>query len=181
MACLPGSTEDAFDAFVQSRGTALLRYGVLLFENRRDAEDALQDALARTWQRWDRLAEASPDAYVRRCLLNAARDASRRTKVRIAAVPRLFVRPPVADTDPVDERHGLLAVLRTLPPRQRAVVLLRYWLDVPEADVAAELGCSVGTVKSQASRGLAALREHIVAADADGTRMAGGMTWTTRT
>ncbi|MCU1589599.1 MAG: hypothetical protein JWP11_855 [Frankiales bacterium] len=152
-----GTSAD-FDAFVASRATALLRYGVLLFGNQGDAEDALQDGLEKTWRRWDRLSGAAPEAYVRQCLLNAARDSARRRRVRLNAAARLFTRPPESVTTAVDGRDELLQALGALPPRQRAVLLLRYWLDMAEADVARELGCSVGTVKSQAARGLARLR-----------------------
>lgn len=155
----PTTAHADFDGFVAARATALLRYGALLFGNRRDAEDALQEALEKAWRRWDQLSRTSPDAYVRTCLLNAARDAARRRRIRLGAAPKLFTRPPSAETAAVDLRDGLLQALAQLPPRQRAIVLLRYWLDMAEADVARELGCSIGTVKSQAARGLARLRE----------------------
>lgn len=155
----PAIAHAGFDAFVADRATELLRYGLLLFGNRRDAEDALQDALEKAWRRWGQLSGSSPEAYIRTCLLNAARDAARRRRVRLGATAKLFSRPPDAETVAVDIRDGLLQALAALPPRQRAVVLLRYWLDMAESDVARELGCSVGTVKSQAARGLTRLRD----------------------
>jgi DNA-directed RNA polymerase specialized sigma24 family protein len=110
---------------------------------------------------------------VRRALVNGATSRWRRLRARVTEVPLVVdgewtVDVATAGSDHVDrlaQRDGLIRALRTLPPRQRAVLVLRYFDDLPEADVAAAMGCSVGSVRSQASRGLARLRanEHVVA------------------
>lgn len=148
----------AFSDFVEREGDGLLRYAVLLLGDRQDAEDAVQLGLERAFSRWDRLAGEKPTAYVRATVLNQARDRHRRKLVRRMALPRLAERSAVVH-EGLEDRFDLLRTLRQLPPRQRAVLLLRFWMDLSEAEIARELGCSVGTVKSQVSRGLARLRE----------------------
>ncbi len=129
-------------------------------------EDLLQGAFERTLRHWPRIAVGAPEAYVRRALVNAATSRWRRMKARLREVPlvvdgswTLDPADPAADqADLLTVRDGLVRALAALPPRQRAVVVLRYIDDLPEADVAAALGCSVGTVRSQAHRGLERLR-----------------------
>ncbi|MCW2673473.1 MAG: polymerase, sigma-24 subunit, subfamily [Frankiales bacterium] len=146
-----------FASFVQRHGDQFLRYAVLLLGDREDAQDAVQAALERTYRRWDQVSTQEPAGYVRTALLNQARDRHRRRLVRLLALPRQFERTSNSE-DGLDDRYDLIRATRQLPPRQRAVLLLKYWMDLPDAAIAKELGCSVGTVKSQASRGLDRLR-----------------------
>ena len=132
------------------------------------AEDLAQTALANAYASWSRVRKADdPDAYVRRIVLNAHRGSFRKRRVS----ERLTESPPDTPApvpDPADQ-HGdratVIAALGTLPRRQREVLVLRYWLDLTEAQVAATLGCSVGNVKSQTSRALSRLRGSAELAD----------------
>jgi len=148
---------------VRSRSAYLFKLALLLTgQNRAEAEDLLQISLERAYRRRALLArDRSPEPYVRRVLVNASIDRRR-------ALRRRGEQPLCAGASdpPVDDRAAQLAdrdllvrSLALLPPRQRAVLVLRYWGDLSEAEIAATLGCGVGTVKSQASRGLARLRE----------------------
>jgi RNA polymerase sigma-70 factor (sigma-E family) len=154
---------DSFEEFVRGRSAYLFKLALLLTgQNRAEAEDLLQISLERAYRRRALLArDRSPEPYVRKVLVNAAID--RRRLLRRRAEQRL----EATEYDhPVDDRTGELAdrdllarSLALLPPRQRAVLVLRYWGDLSEREIAETLGCSAGTVKSQASRGLARLRE----------------------
>jgi RNA polymerase sigma-70 factor (sigma-E family) len=152
-------SEAGFTEFVQARSTALLRTAVLLAGgDRGHAEDLVQGVLERMYVRWDRI-DGPPEAYARRALAHAAVNRWR-TRRRRPELPLLTEDAP--DRDPaatVDLRDALVRALLTLPPRQRAVLVLRFLDDLPEEEVARALGCSVGTVKSQTSRALARLRE----------------------
>lgn len=153
--------EASFTAFVVRDGDALLRYARLLFPDPHAAEDALQTTLLRTARHWTRGLDA-PAAYVRTALRNLACDGSRRR--HLVAVPT--ARPPVAPAEPdLADAHAaaeeLDAILSTLPPRQRATVVLRIVDGLSEAETAAALGCAPGTVKSNLARGLARLREEL--------------------
>ncbi|WP_307874611.1 SigE family RNA polymerase sigma factor [Frankia nepalensis] len=160
--------ERAFEEFVGRSADRLLLSAVLLVGGDRAAgEDLLQGAFERTYRHWPKVSEGHPEAYVRRALVNGATSRWRRLRARVAEVPLVTEgRPgspevPVADhAEALSLRDGLVRALRTLPPRQRAVIVLRYLDDLSESDVAAALGCSVGSVRSQASRGLARLREN---------------------
>lgn len=161
------SREDDFDGFVRGSSASLLRTALLLAGDRPAADDLLQTAYERTWRHWRTAAAGDPTAYARRALANAATDSWRRRR-RLAGLLR---RPPTSfhDSDALAavEIHGaLITALLALPVRQRTVVVLRYWEDLPEAAVADVMNCSVGTVKSQASRGLAALRIQLAEAPA---------------
>lgn len=150
---------DSFRAFVVARHLALLRAAYLLTGDRGAAEDLVQTALAEAAYRWSRIAEERPEAYVRRVMYNKFCSGLRRRRV--------LVESPVADvperavgdeTDRVDTQLSLGAALARLAPRQRACLVLRYYEDRSEAETAAILGCSVGTVKSQTHDGLRRLR-----------------------
>jgi RNA polymerase sigma-70 factor (sigma-E family) len=151
-----------FREFVAARSPALLRTAWMLTGDAQLAEDLLQTALARTWPHWSRIADGYPEAYVRRVMVRTHGSWWRRDRRRPETA--LGVVPEGADPRPgdaygaVDDRDGLARALVALPRRQRQVVVLRYYEDLPEAEVAALLGCSTGTVKSQASKGLAKLR-----------------------
>jgi len=147
-----------FEDFVAARGQALQRFGYALTGDWALAEDLLQTALARAYPRWPRAQRHDPDAYVRKIMLNTW-TSWRRRRWR-AEVPALTV-PDVPGPDSfaaVDHRQALRSALAALPPRQRAVVMLRYHQDLSERQVAELLGISIGTVKSQAARALATLR-----------------------
>jgi RNA polymerase sigma-70 factor (sigma-E family) len=153
----PDSDRDAFDDFAQARMRALLRFAHVLTGDRDRAADLVQDALERTLLAWPRVqSKGDPEGYVRRAIVNRQISVWRRRRRE-----RLVAEPPESAYD--DSRHDreLWDALGTLPPRQRAVLVLRYYEDLTEADAAAVLGCSVGTVKSQASRGLARLRAQV--------------------
>ncbi len=158
-----------FAAFVHTSGPRLLRCAVLLTGHHGDAEDLLQDALMRAYPRWHRLRDQQPEAYIRKAMANRLVSRWRSPWIR-RRVPHLPDPPgPVDEHRRVDDRDELLTALRSLPPRMRAVVVLRYWLECTEKETAAELGCSVGAVKSQASRGLQRLRTALDGALAPGT------------
>src|SRR6266568_3829064 len=148
-----------FSAFVMSRWPGLVRLAFGLTGDRWAAEDIAQATLARAFVAWRRVRRADdPDAYLRRILVNTSNRRFRRRRVaeQPGDPPETAVEGPA---DLVGERAALLAALRQLPPRQRAVVVLRYWEDLTDTQIAAALGCSPGTVRSQLSRALAKLRE----------------------
>ncbi|UYM04538.1 SigE family RNA polymerase sigma factor [Solicola gregarius] len=159
-----------FDAFVRARLPDLLRFGRMLTGSDEAAADLVQDALERTIMHWSRVeSRDDPEGYVRRVMVN-----------RNISIWRRLRRERITDTLPDDgyvDRHRdreLWEALLTLPPRQRAVIALRYYEDKTEADVAAILGCSVGTVKSQASKAITKLRALVPTfADASGRRRGG--------
>lgn len=149
-------TDDAFSAFVAARSAHLLQAAYLLTGDRHRAEDLLQTALTRAYLKWDDLTEH--EGYVRRTMVNAHIDWWRRKPWREESTDVL---PEVALPDSADDqavRDAVLAALATLSRRQRAVVVLRYYEDLPESEIADILGCSPGTVKSAASRAMAKLR-----------------------
>ncbi|HEY6294850.1 MAG TPA: SigE family RNA polymerase sigma factor [Streptosporangiaceae bacterium] len=151
-----------FSAFALSRWPGLVRLAFGLTGDPWMAEDIAQTALARAYVAWWRVSRADdPDAYLRRILVNASKGRFRKRRVteQPGDLPEVAVEGPA---DLVGERAALLAALRQLPPRQRAVVVLRYWNDLSDAQIAAALGCSAGTVRSQLSRALAALRANPV-------------------
>ncbi|MFF4383718.1 SigE family RNA polymerase sigma factor [Kitasatospora sp. NPDC001547] len=149
--------DEEFRTFVGSAWSRLFRTAYLLAGDRHGAEDLVQQALERAYAAWNRVRAADdPYAYVRRIVINEHARKFRRRLVEypVTAFPD---RPAPAGADP-DDRAVLLAALGNLPPRQRQAVVLRYWEDLSETQTAAAMGCSVGTVKSQAARGLAKLR-----------------------
>jgi RNA polymerase sigma-70 factor (sigma-E family) len=151
-----------FREFVAGRSPALLRTAWMLTGDAQLAEDLLQTALARTWQHWSRIENGHPEAYVRRVMVRtngAWWHRTRRGGETSVADPPEPARPAPRDAyRAVDDRAALTQALARLPRRQRQVVVLRYYDDLPEREVAALLGCSPGTVKSQAAKGLAKLR-----------------------
>ncbi|MFB7911848.1 SigE family RNA polymerase sigma factor [Kitasatospora sp. NPDC059146] len=150
--------DEEFRAFTGSAWSRLLRTAYLLAGDRHGAEDLVQQALERAYVHWNKVRAADdPNAYVRRILINehARRYRRRPVEYLVEAFPD---RPAPAGPDP-DDRAVLLGALAALPPRQREAVVLRYWEDLSESQTAAAMNCSVGTVKSQAARGLAKLRE----------------------
>lgn len=148
------------EAFLAERGQTLMRTAVLLAGNVEAGEDLLQTALERLLRRGARL-DADPEGYVRRTLCNLATDGFRRQgrwrrKMPVLAADLLVQADPTAQ---VDLRDALVRLLLQLPPRQRVVLVLRYWEQLSGPETAAELGWPENTVKSMASRGLRRLRE----------------------
>jgi RNA polymerase sigma-70 factor (sigma-E family) len=149
-----------FEEFMTSRWAGLVRLAFGLTGDRWLAEDLAQTALVSAYASWWRVRRADdPDAYVRRILINASKSRWRRSRAEQPAEPQAEVPDPAADpAAAIGERSALLTALAALPPRQRAVVVLRYWEDLSDAQAAALLGCSASTVRSQAARALAKLR-----------------------
>ena len=154
------------ERFVATRGEHLTRTAVLLAGGREAGEDLFQAALERLLPRWKSLG-GDAEGYLRRTLANLAVDGHRRRARWERALPLLRAESKGAD-DPmsgVDMRDALVRALLQLPPRQRAVLVLRYWEQMSEAETAAELGWPEGTVKSASARGLRRLREIAAAWD----------------
>lgn len=155
--------EADFTDFVTHRAPALLRTAFLLCGGDRGAaEDLLQDVLERAYPRWRRIRD-KPEPYLRAALANAARNRWRARSRRVSEVPLDQATPPTRtgpEQDVVDHDQVVRA-LRQLPIRMRAVLVLRFYDDMSEADIAKALRCSTGTVKSQTSRGLTRLREQL--------------------
>lgn len=152
------SAREAFTEFVRARGTALHRTAFMLTGDWALAEDLLQTALAKSYVRWERIAEDSEEAYVRRVLVTTYASWWRRRWRGELPTEALPDTPRPDGWADVDARDALRVALDRLPPRMRAVVVLRFHEDMTEVAVAQALGVSVGTVKSQASKGLAKLR-----------------------
>lgn len=156
------AADDAdFTAFVAASSRRLLRGAYLITGDLATAEDLLQTALERAYRRWPSIRQKNvPEAYVRKIIVTTAIDASRRR--RLASAPFDEEQLPGLP-DPVVEsmpgRAALLSYVRELPAGQRAVLVLRYFDDLTEAETARILGCTVGTVKSQHARAMARLRE----------------------
>ncbi len=150
----PGPT---FDEFVAARSTALLRTAYLLTHDHALAEDLLQTSLTKVWFSWDKVTE-SPEAYVRKALFNTYATWWRRKWNGEHATEELPDAGVSDGTTAASAGLDLWSAMERLPRRQRAVVVLRYFEDLTEAQTAELLGCSVGTVKSQTSKALAKLR-----------------------
>ncbi|GAA4714329.1 SigE family RNA polymerase sigma factor [Phytohabitans rumicis] len=151
------TVDEGFREFVELRYGELLRIAYLLTGSAHAAEDLLQTSLLKVMRRWKRVDE--PIAYVRRTMINQHISVWRRQGARELLTSMVPDRPVRDPADLVSDRQALYGAMRRLTPRTRAVIVLRYWADLPEAEIADLLGCSVGTVKSRASRGLDRLRE----------------------
>lgn len=150
----------SFDEYVVARGGDLLRTAWLLTGDHQRAEDLVQTALGKTWPHWNRITQegsGSYDAYVRRVMMTTY-IAWWRRRWNSEYPTEFLPEPPSTDPDVTDLRRDLLTALSRLPRGQRAVVVLRFFEDRTEAQVAETLGCSVGAVKTQSARALAALR-----------------------
>ncbi|HEX3491773.1 MAG TPA: SigE family RNA polymerase sigma factor [Streptosporangiaceae bacterium] len=148
-----------FTEFMQGRWAQLVRLGYGLTGDQHLGEDLAQTALSRAYASWPRVRRTgNPDAYVRRMMVNANHSRFRKRRVDERLTGEVPDTAAIAAADVSDDRATLMAALMALPDGQRAVVVLRYWMDMSETEVAATLGCSVGNVKSQASRALAKLR-----------------------
>ncbi|MGN6131062.1 MAG: SigE family RNA polymerase sigma factor [Nocardioidaceae bacterium] len=152
-----------FSAYMAARQPSLLRTAYLLTGDRHAAEDLVQTSLAKLYLSWDKVQRREVlDGYVRRIMVNENnslwRRAWKRREVSTDAVPETEVQPPPSYDG---QSEALWRFVQTLPRRQRAVIVLRYYEDLSEAEVADILGISTGTVKSQASRALAAMRTRV--------------------
>lgn len=149
-----------FEEYVTARWAALYRTAHLLTGDPAAAEDLLQSTLLKVMAQWARVRRAdAPDAYVRKMLLNELLGERRKSGRRAGKQHLVAVPAPVADpASDTAQRLDLWQRVQALPPRQRAVLVLRYYEDLSEAEIAAVLGVSPGTVKSQASAALRALR-----------------------
>ncbi len=150
----------SYDDFAAVHGTRLMRVAYLLTGNPHDAADLTQDTLERLFTSWWRVRD-SPFSYAHRTMVNLLHDKRRWQARHPEAVldDAGEVPTPRDSASDVVEHQTIIAALALLPPRQRAVIVLRYFEDLSEADIARALDVSVGTVKTQASRGLARLRE----------------------
>ncbi|SCG48963.1 SigE family RNA polymerase sigma factor [Micromonospora coxensis] len=150
---------ESFHEFVVQRSAALSRTAYLLTGDHQHAEDLLQSALARSYRHWRRIRDGDPEAYVRRVMYHQQVSWWRRRRVteRLEAEPTERARTDHSDGTAL--RLSVAAALRRLTPRQRAVVVLRYYEDLTEAQVAEVLGCSVGTVKRHGHDAVVRLRE----------------------
>ena len=149
--------DPGFDEFVAARSQSLLRTAFLLPRDRAAAEDLLQTALVKSWSAWGRIVD-DPEPYVRRVLINTYTSWWRRKWRGEIATSELPEQPVGEHAVGIEDRLMLWDALGRLTRRQRAVIVLRYLEDLSEAETARILGVTVGTVKSQASKALAALR-----------------------
>jgi RNA polymerase sigma-70 factor (sigma-E family) len=148
---------ETFTAWASARQPALFRTAYLLTADRSRAEDLTQTALIKVASRWARLRDGDPDAYARTCIVrdNISTWRRRRHELLVAAVPERATGDASAS---VDRRLALASALATLAPRQRTVLVLRYYADLTEQQTAEALGLSVGTVKAHAHQALSKLR-----------------------
>jgi RNA polymerase sigma-70 factor (sigma-E family) len=155
-----GSQVVDFEAYVAERRPALLRWARAVAGDPHTAEDLLQDSLLRVLPRWESIREgAAADAYVRRTITRQYVSRQRRSSRR-EVVSAWLPEPPTSTPDLIDPREAqeVWGLVLALPARQRAAVALRFYEQLSVAETAEVLGCSTGTVKSNTSRGLAALR-----------------------
>ncbi|WP_069466332.1 SigE family RNA polymerase sigma factor [Actinacidiphila rubida] len=158
-----------FESWAAARWPRLVRTAYLLTGDHHEAEDLVQTTLAKVYLAWPRISRLDePDAYVHRALANNNLSRFRRRRVVHLLTSRLPERSRPETTADVENRTALVTALAALPPRMRAVVVLRYWEDLSEQQVADVLGCTTGNVKSQASRGLRKLRDHPALAAGEG-------------
>ena len=146
------------EEFIDQNSRLLLRSAWLLTGNWASAEDLVQTSLLQSWLHWDEIKADTPDFYVRRVLMNTFLSGQRRRWTRERPTAGLPDRPGTDELTSSELRVVIWRALSGLPARQRAVVVLRYFNDLTEAQTAEALQCSVGTVKSQTSRALARLR-----------------------
>ena len=152
----------AFAVLLAERTPALLRFATVVTGSPHQAEDVVQDVLVKAHRRWDQIGALDhPEAYLRRMIVNEHLS-WRRKWARV--VPGQVELTDIAVADPADQvvRHDeLVEAVRSLPPKQRAAVALRYYADQTDAEIAELLGCSVSTVRSQIARALAKLRVQV--------------------
>jgi RNA polymerase sigma-70 factor (sigma-E family) len=158
-----------FEEFVSARLGALVRYATVVTWDAHLAEDITQNVLATAHGKWSRIGQmAAPERYVKRMVVNEFLSWRRRRAARLVPLSREALDLVMAPTpDPAaarDEREEMLRLIATLPPRQRAVIALRFYEDMTTEEIAELLGCRTVTVRTHLSRALAALREALPAA-----------------
>jgi RNA polymerase sigma-70 factor (sigma-E family) len=155
------TVDEQFEVFVRATLPEFLRFGVTLTGNAHDAADLVQGALESTGKRWRTVRDgADVTAYVKRAMVNG--HISRWRRLRREWLTDQTLEDLVSNATPLPlSEQPMWVALAALPPRQRAVLVLRYYEDLSEVDIADVLGCSPGTVKSQASKALASLRRHL--------------------
>jgi len=147
--------DEKFAEFVAGSLSRLLRFGHALTGDPESAADLVQEALARTLRAWRRRPIDDPSAFVRKVMVNLCASAWRRRRAfPVAAVSPAELPAGSDGIERVDDRDAVWRAIAVLPPRQRAVIVLRYYDDLSEAEIAAVMGTSAGTVKSQSARAL---------------------------
>ncbi|MFG3495601.1 SigE family RNA polymerase sigma factor [Streptomyces sp. NPDC047928] len=160
---MPHENTSDFAEFATAAWPRLVRTAQLLTGDFHEAEDLVQTTLAKVYGRWRWIPRDEVDPYVRRALVNNNLSRVRRRRVvhlLTPFLPETAHRTHAGHAETVEQRAALLEALADLSARQRAVMVLRYWEDLNEQDIADVLNCSVGTVKTHARRGLEALRAH---------------------
>ena len=163
----PSLAGTTYEEYVATRWAALYRTAYLMTGNHADAEDVVQTALVKVYAAWSKVSAAdAPEAYVRRILTNTF--LSSRRPLRVTR-ERLVDRLPETSAAPTEseDRLSIWPHVASLPPKQRAVVVLRYYEDLSEQQIANALGCSTGTVKSNASLALKSLKARMTAAEGE--------------
>ena len=160
MATIAHADTPTFEEYAAAAWPSLYRRAYLLAANHADAEDLAQQTLIKTYGAWSQVIQAeSPDAYVRRILTNTFLSMKRPKGRRLELLAGDNALEPVSSpVDGPEDRMALWPHVRSLPPRQRAVIVLRYYEQLSEAEIADALGCSRGNVKSTAHRALQNLR-----------------------
>lgn len=159
---MPGRDPEAFGEFVSARSAALYRSAYLMIGDHGHAQDLLQEALTKTYVAWPRLRDVTKaEAYTRKAITTTAISWWRRRSWGERPSDAVPDRTTPSAADELAERDWLWQQLQSLPPRQRAAIVLRYYEDLSEAQTAAAMGCAVGTVKSQVSQGIKRLREQM--------------------
>jgi RNA polymerase sigma-70 factor (sigma-E family) len=162
-----------FAAFYNARGDDLLRTAMLLAQGRQSGEDLLQESLERLLRKWHRI-DGNPEGYLRRIMYNLAIDGWRRRSRRPEVLGAVHDAAAEDHAAALDERLVLAAALARLTPRQRSVVVARYWEHLSEAETAQAVGCSVGAVKQATARALIALRKELGRENGEATMRTGG-------
>ena len=159
---MAGRDPAAFAEFVSARSPALFRSAYLMMGDHGHAQDLLQEALTKTYVAWPRLRDTGKaEAYTRKAITTTAISWWRRKSWSERPSDSVPDRHELGAVESLAERDWLWHELQTLPPRQRAAIVLRYYEDLTEAQTAATMGCAVGTVKSQVAQGLKKLRERM--------------------
>jgi RNA polymerase sigma-70 factor (sigma-E family) len=157
-----------YEEFVAARLSALLRYAVMLTGDPHAAEDLVQETMVRVQLNWRRVTRAGvPERYVRRILTNLYIDQRRGSSMRrvlLRPIPDDAVTVPIDHAEATADRDQVWGWLERLPRRQRAALVLRFYEDLQDAEIAEVLGCAIGTVRSSISRALTTLRAQMVEA-----------------